>query len=230
MWAIRELKRLGHTIILWTCRGGEKLEAALRWLDMLGVPYDYANENDPAQNELFGNDSRKVGAFRYVDDKNAGRWSWREIIEEARAMKCPDCGGVMQKGMSGYWKCPRCGYCSTEGGEMVESGREVIAGVGPEAPTVTNERGGKQSATPYRFDLIPPKTLLGIAGVFGHGAAKYGEHNWRKLSIEELLCHVVQHIEAWRAGDRQDDHLLHAACRIVMAAAQELEPTEDTPQ
>lgn len=131
-------------------------------------------------------------------------------------MRCPDCGEVMQNGV-----CPRCGYGVPK--------EETVPGVGPDAPVMVNEHGGRQSVTPYRFDLIPPKTLLELASIFGYGASKHGDNNWRKLTIEEILCHVVQHIEAWRAGDRSDKHLSHALCRICMAVAQEIEPTEDTP-
>ncbi len=35
-----------------------------------------------------------------------------------------------------------------------------IAGVGPDAPVVTNEAGGSQSSSPYRCDLLPAKAVL----------------------------------------------------------------------
>ena len=31
----------------------------------------------------------------------------------------------------------------------------IILGVQPDVPTETNERGGKQSATPYAFHFLP---------------------------------------------------------------------------
>ena len=36
----------------------------------------------------------------------------------------------------------------------------VIPGVGPDAPPTVNERGGKQSYSPYRFDLLDAKAML----------------------------------------------------------------------
>lgn len=221
VWGIRELKRLGHTIILWTCRGGERLQEALRWLDMLGVPIDYANENDPGQNELYGNDSRKVGAFRYVDDKSAGRWSWREIIEEARAMEV----GRVAFGPEVHTPIgPLPEKIDPPKGGSGQTGlpRTTVVGVGPEAPTVTNERGGKQSASPYRIDLIDPRVLLEQGEILAKGAAKYGEENWKNLSEREIINHALVHILAWLAGDRTDNHLGHGACRLLMARTLEL--------
>ena len=57
----------------------------------------------------------------------------------------------------------------------------MIEGVGPEAATTTNDKGGKQSALPYRCDLLPAQALLAIANVLHHGAVKYGPDNWRKI-------------------------------------------------
>lgn len=98
----------------------------------------------------------------------------------------------------------------------------VVQGVGPEAPTVVNECGGKQSHSPFRCDLLPPLATLFVARVLQQGAAKYGEENWRKISIRDHLNHLLVHVCAWLAGDRSDRHLGHAACRALMALELEL--------
>lgn len=97
-----------------------------------------------------------------------------------------------------------------------------IDGVGPDAPVSVNEKGGKQSSSPYRADLLPALATLEVAKVLKHGAAKYGPDNWRNLTTEEILNHVQVHLLAWFAGDRSDDHLSHAACRCLMALDLEL--------
>lgn len=96
-----------------------------------------------------------------------------------------------------------------------------ISGVGPDVPQVVNENGGAQSATPYRFDLLDPIVMFRLAKVIGLGAEKYGDDNWSRISVEDHLNHAVQHIYAWLAGDAQEDHLGHALCRVVLAAAVE---------
>ena len=95
-------------------------------------------------------------------------------------------------------------------------GRKV-AGVGPDAPTVVTESGAKQSGSPYRADLLPAAATLAVAAVLRHGAEKYGEDNWRGLAVADHLNHALVLLFAYLAGDDQDDHLEHAACRALMA-------------
>lgn len=92
-----------------------------------------------------------------------------------------------------------------------------IQGVGPDAPMIVNEHGGKQSDSPYRTDLLPPRSLLAVAKILKHGATKYGEENWRLTTRKENLNHALTHVLAYLAGDTQDEHLEHAACRLLFA-------------
>ncbi len=71
---LRKAKENGAKIILWTCREGEVLNAAVEWCKMNRVPIDYVNENDPSRTDYFGNDSRKIGADLYIDDKSFSLW------------------------------------------------------------------------------------------------------------------------------------------------------------
>lgn len=101
---------------------------------------------------------------------------------------------------------------------------EVIPGVGPDSPTVVNERGGKQSRDLYRLDLVPQRGLLAVGKVLAEGAEKYGVDNWRKIDRWSHLNKALIHVYAYLAGDRTDEHLEHAACRLLMA----LDVPEDT--
>lgn len=98
-----------------------------------------------------------------------------------------------------------------------------VDGVGPDAPVTTNEVGGKQSVAPYACELLPPRAVLAVARVMGEGAEKYERDNWRKISRSDHLRKALTHVFAWLAGDRQDDHLEHAATRLLMA----LETTDE---
>lgn len=95
----------------------------------------------------------------------------------------------------------------------------MIDGVGPDAPTTTNERGGKQSHVPYRMDLIDGAALFAMAKVLAEGAEKYGANNWRAIAIEDHLNHLIIHAYAYLAGDTSDEHLAHALCRATFAQA-----------
>ena len=95
----------------------------------------------------------------------------------------------------------------------------MIKGLGKDAPTITNEQGGRQSHLPYRFDLIDPQAIFTLAEVLYQGAERHGEDNWRKIPVRDHLNHALAHIYAYMAGDTQDDHLGHAFCRMMFAVA-----------
>ena len=66
----KQLKDEGNTLILWTCRNGERLNEAIDWCEERGLFFDHINENLPANIDKYGEDTRKVWADYYVDDKN----------------------------------------------------------------------------------------------------------------------------------------------------------------
>jgi len=101
----------------------------------------------------------------------------------------------------------------------------MIQGIGPDAPTVVNLHGGKQSVLPFRCDLLPPHAIINVCEVLEQGAKKYGKDNWRNIPLTDHLNHAMAHIFAHFAGDQQDIHIAHAACRLLFA----LEATDDLP-
>ncbi len=92
-----------------------------------------------------------------------------------------------------------------------------LPGVGTDAPTAVSANGGKQSHVPYRCDLLPASAALRVSAILEEGAKKYGDNNWRKLELSDHVNHAMTHVLAHLAGDRQDDHLGHAACRMLFA-------------
>ena len=64
----------GNYVILWTCRCGDELQAAVDWCKQQGFIFDAVNENVKAAIEKFGGDSRKVFADEYIDDKASVEW------------------------------------------------------------------------------------------------------------------------------------------------------------
>lgn len=59
----------GAGLILWTCRQGKELEEAVAACEKCGLRFDAVNENLPSWKEFFENDTRKVGANEYWDDR-----------------------------------------------------------------------------------------------------------------------------------------------------------------
>jgi len=62
-------KNRGDKLILWTCREGDKLREAVEWCKAQGLEFDAVNANLPEMTAHYGNDSRKIGADIYIDDK-----------------------------------------------------------------------------------------------------------------------------------------------------------------
>lgn len=65
---LKEQKACGAKLILWTCRAGDLLDAAIAWCDEMGLTFDAVNENLPEIIEAFGSDTRKIFANEYIDD------------------------------------------------------------------------------------------------------------------------------------------------------------------
>ena len=72
----------GWRIVLWTCRCGKQLHEATRYCLAQGLFFDAVNENIKEVQELFGGDTRKVYADRYLDDKNLAPYIPREWRNE----------------------------------------------------------------------------------------------------------------------------------------------------
>ena len=63
--------------------------------------------------------------------------------------------------------------------------------------------------------------LLEIGKVLQYGAERYVPNNWRLIPQEEHINHALIHYIAYQIGDRQDEHLEHCMCRLMMAHATE---------
>ena len=79
---IRKLKQEGHYLIINTCRSGDILIEAINWMLSEGIPFDRINDNHPEETARYNNNSRKVHADLYIDDKQIGGLpQWEEIYE-----------------------------------------------------------------------------------------------------------------------------------------------------
>lgn len=66
---LKNARKKGDKIILWTCRDGELLEQAVSWCSAQGLEFDAINDNLPEMIEQYGTNPRKIGADYYIDDK-----------------------------------------------------------------------------------------------------------------------------------------------------------------
>lgn len=89
--AIHSLKKDGYKLILWTSRTGIHLARAVEFLAKEGITFDEINNSCKDNVKEFGNDTRKIFADVYVDDKCVMMMPfppWREIYEMIH-QRCP---------------------------------------------------------------------------------------------------------------------------------------------
>ncbi len=56
-----------------------------------------------------------------------------------------------------------------------------------------------------------------IREVIRNGEDNHPLFSWVKLGIAGNLAHYSKHMDLYSIGDRTEDHLSHAACRLLMA-------------
>lgn len=91
---INRLFKDGWYIVIWTCRYDDtktkeffKTEAQ-QFLDEKGVMYHCINEHCPRLIELYKNNTRKISADFYIDDKNIfGLPAWSKIYNHLKSLK-----------------------------------------------------------------------------------------------------------------------------------------------
>ena len=66
---LQKHKNDGDKLILWTCRQDKELDDAVQWCEEYGLSFDAVNDNLQEIKDLFGNNSRKITADLYIDDK-----------------------------------------------------------------------------------------------------------------------------------------------------------------
>ena len=64
-----EEQKNGAKLILWTCRCDKELTDAVEWCERYGIIFDAINDHLPEMKEVFGNNTRKIFAHQYWDDR-----------------------------------------------------------------------------------------------------------------------------------------------------------------
>ena len=74
-----------------------------------------------------------------------------------------------------------------------------------------------RKALGYLSKYIEKDIFITIGEVLKEGAERYAPNNWRLIPQEEHINHALIHCYAYALGDRQDNHLEHCMCRLMMA-------------
>jgi hypothetical protein len=84
-----------------------------------------------------------------------------------------------------------------------------------------------------RWDLLPFAAVEEVLRVLGHGAKKYGPHNWRDgIAFSRLSAAALRHVSAWCQGRDCDPetgcyHLAHAVCELLFILELQLHGRDD---
>ena len=97
---LSKLQAKGHRLILWSHRAGKRLDEAVEFCLSNGIEFYAVNKNFPE--EVWDeNDSRKILADIYIDDRNLGGIpSWEEIYK----VICPEEEMPLSKVNKSWWK------------------------------------------------------------------------------------------------------------------------------
>lgn len=59
-----------------------------------------------------------------------------------------------------------------------------------------------------RIDLIPYLVLNRLGALYGRGAKKYADNNWKRgMPISRFYASLLRHTYQWAQGDTSEDHL-----------------------
>ena len=86
IWAFVDAQKAGHKIILNTCRQGEQLEKAVRFLKFYGLTFDRVNENILEEKQGL-KDCRKIFGDFYYDDRSFN-WNRDQAIWHVKKIAC----------------------------------------------------------------------------------------------------------------------------------------------
>jgi len=79
--------------------------------------------------------------------------------------------------------------------------------------------GGQKGQKLQRFDLIPGEPLWELAEVYGRGAKKYADDNWRKGYSWKLSFGALnRHLWAWWGGEQRDEMGNHHLANVAWHA------------
>ena len=133
-------------------------------------------------------------------------------------MICAKCGSVnvQMKPHEGGDVLPFCSPCEefvkliTNKSGVPCLGREELWDGGDvgENKIIYKSGASRNDIGKIRLDLIPPEALLELGEVFGEGAVRHGDENWKKgMPNSVVINHMLRHLLLYIKGDRDEPHM-----------------------
>lgn len=205
----KQLRRDGHKLILWTCREGARLNEAVEWCNAQGLAFNAINANLPEQNELYGNDSRKIGYDFLIDDKNLFLKEVNKMADLVDSGTRRDFGtGAVRDVAEGKGRCdllPLDILMSPHGGTQ----DEVFKSINDYIKTGDTENLHLaiaffcRDSTEWDYSTM----LLEVSKQFEDGARKYSDNNWRKgIPLHCYIDSALRHYIKYCRGDKDEPH------------------------
>ena len=172
-------------------------------------------DNCPYPVEQCVKEQERVGCVDYRPEETAASAA---PVPAKRPVTCLLCGAVSNEDAQFNVQCPASRTGHVCGREQYEA-----AGHLPPRDAAYPDNNPKTVAGAKKpgFAAVPPVALLHLAQVMEHGAAKYGQMNWRKTSVAHSVYFnaILRHLLAWHDGqdidpDSGQPHLAH-----IMASA-----------
>jgi hypothetical protein len=83
---------------------------------------------------------------------------------------------------------------------------------------LSQQQGLAQKRTWQEVFMQPfDQALQVIAGIMRDGVAKHSDNEWVRRSVEYHIGRAEEHLQLLRDGEQLEDHLAHAATRLLMA-------------
>lgn len=148
-----------------------------------------------------------------------------KIPEDMPLENCPFCNSndlrlTGTDGGAAAWVI--CNHCGAEGPMKqvkIEAIRSWNSATNNHCGAVwgEEEHDYPQKAEPNEYRYIQPGWLDEVARGLTAGAVEHPHETWRGIPAREHAWRAVRHLIMWLAGDRDDQHIINASMRCMMA-------------